>query len=235
MKKFSPFMSKTHTYGQIATAIAMAMMLGVPAVICTVYDIWPEFSAVMGAVAPMLAVFIPTCISELLSFTPITGSSGYIGSIMGNVSNIKFPCAMNAMERTNSASSTEQGETVAMAAMCVSGIVTTIIVVIGLILLVPLQPILTTPTVSTATKYIMPALFGSMATGFFMGKRAGNYVIEGKMKLCGVVLIIALVLFLVFPALLRQTGFVMLGLIPVAILVARIFYKKGIVKVNEVK
>lgn len=234
MNKFSPYMSKTHTYGQIATAIAMALMLAVPAVVCTVYDIWPSFSAVMGAAAPMLAVFIPTCISELFSFTPITGSSCYIASIMGNVSNIKFPCAMSAMERTNSASSTEQGETIAMAAMCVSGLVTTVIVALGVVLLVPLQPILTTPVVSTATKYIMPALFGSMATGFFMGKRAGNYVIEGKMKIVGVVLAVSLALFLIFPALLRQTGFVMLGLIPVAILVARIFYKKGIVKVHEV-
>lgn len=233
MNKFSPYMSKTHTYGQIATAIAMALMLAVPTIICTVYDVWPSFSAVMSAVAPMLAVFIPTCISELISFTPIVGSACYIGSIMGNVSNIKFPCALNAMERTNSASSTEQGETVAMAAMCVSGIVTTAVVALGVLLLVPLQPILTTPVVSTATKYIMPALFGSMATGFFMGNRSGNYIIKGKMKLVAVVLVIALALFLIFPALVGQTGFVMLGLIPVAILVARIFYKKGIIEVHE--
>lgn len=231
--KFSDYLNKTHTYGRIATVIAMAVMLGIPAIICTVYDIWPSFSNVMMAAGPMLAIFIPSALSEVISFTPITGSAGYIASIMGNVSNIKFPCALNAMERTNSASGSERGEAIAMCAMCISGVVTTIIVALGVVLLVPLQPILTTPVVATATKYIMPALFGSMATSFFINKNSGAYVIEGKLKLVSVSFISALALFLIFPALLKSTGYVMLFLIPYIIIVARLFYKKGIVTVNE--
>lgn len=233
--EFSNYQAKTHSYGRIATLVAMAIMLGIPAVICTVYDIWPDFASVAAAAGPLLALFIPSALSEVVSFTPITGSSGYIASIMGNVSNIKFPCAMSAMERTNSASGTERGEVMAMAAMCVSGMVTTVIVALGVVLLVPLQPILTTPTVATATKYIMPALFGSMATSFFLNKRSGAYVVEGKMKLVAVPLLTTLVLFLLFPAvLLPKQGYWMLVLIPYTILVARVFYKKGVVKLREV-
>lgn len=231
--EFSKYLSKTHTYGRIATLIAMAIMLGIPTIVCTVYDIWPAFTDVLAAAGPLLAMFIPSALSEVVSFTPITGSSGYIASIMGNVSNIKFPCAISAMERTNSTSGTEKGEAMAMCAMCVSGMVTTVIVALGVVLLVPLQPILTSPVVSTATKYIMPALFGSMATSFFLNKNAGAYVIEGKLKLVGVVLVAVVALFLLVPSLLRQQGYVMLGLIPCVILLARVFYKKGIVKVNE--
>lgn len=233
--EFSNYLKKTHTYGRIATIIAMAVMLGIPTVVCAVYDIWPDFAAVIAAAGPMLAIFVPSALSEVVSFTPITGSAGYIASIMGNVSNIKFPCALNAMERTNSPSGTERGEAVAMCAMCVSGIVTTVIVALGVLLLVPLQPVLTTPTVSIATRYIMPALMGSMATSFFMNRNAGAYVIEGKMKLVAVPLITAVLLFLLFPILLKYTGYVMLFLIPYVIIVARVFYKKGIVKVIERK
>lgn len=231
--KWSDYLEKTHTYGRIATLIAMAVMLGIPAIICTVYDIWPSFSSVMSAAAPLLAIFIPSALSENLSFTPITGSAAYIASIMGNVSNIKFPCALSAMERSNTSSSTEEGEAMAMCAMCMSGIVTTLIVALGVVLLVPLQPILTTPAVSTATRYIMPALIGSMATSFFLNKNAGTYVIEGKSKLVGVLLAAVLALFLFVPALARQQGYVMLGLIPCAVLLARVFFQKGIVKVRE--
>ena len=231
----SEYLNRTHTIGRISTIIAMAVMLGIPAVVCTVYDIWPTFAAVAATAGPLLAMFVPSALSEVISFTPITGSSGYIGSIMGNVSNIKFPCAMSAMERTNSSSGTEQGEVIATCAMCVSGMVTTVIVALGVVLLVPLQPVLTSPVVSTATKYVMPALFGSMATSFFFNKNAGAYVIHGKMKLSMTVLILMMALFLLFPALIPQQGYVLMCSIPVVILLARFFYKKGIVTVTERK
>ena len=231
--EFSNYLNKTHTYGRIATLIAMAIMLGIPAIVCSVYNIWPAFTDVIAAAGPLLAIFIPSALSEVISFTPITGSSGYIASIMGNVSNIKFPCALSAMERTNSSSGTEQGEVMAMCAMCVSGMVTTVIMALGVVLLVPLQPILTTPVVATATKYIMPALFGSMATSFFINKNSGAYVIEGKMKLVVVGLVIGLAVFLLFPSLRSMQGYVMLGMIPCLILVARLFYKKNIITVRE--
>lgn len=231
--EFTDYQNKTHRYGRIATLIAMAVMLGIPAIICTVYGIWPSFGAVMTAAGPMLAIFIPSALSEVISFTPITGSAGYIGSIMGNVSNIKAPCAIAAMTRTNSLSGTERSEAIAMCACCMSGIVTTIIVALGVVLLVPLQPILTTPTVSTATKYIMPALFGSMATSTFLNKNAGAYVIKGKMKLIIVLLAMVLALYIFVPASLPLQGYVMMCLIPISILIARIFYKKNIIQVIE--
>lgn len=98
--KMSEYLNRTHTLGRIANIVAMAVMLGIPAIVCTVYDIWPTVSSIIATAGPCLAMFIPSALSEVISFTPITGSSGYVGAIMGNVSNIKFPCAMSAMERT---------------------------------------------------------------------------------------------------------------------------------------
>lgn len=233
MKTLSDYMNKTHTYGRIALLIATAVMLGIPSVICSVYDIWPEFSMVVSTVGPLLAIFIPTTLAETLSFTPITGSTAYVSCIMGNAGNIKFPCALAAMERSNSASGTERGEVMAMSGACVSGMVTTIIVAIGVILLVPLQPILTSPVVTTASQYIMPSLYGSMAISFFISKNAGAYVVEGKLKMVGVALPVTLVLFLLFPILRKNTGYFMLALIPCLIALARLFYNKGIVKIRK--
>ena len=160
--KMSEYLNRTHTLGRIANIVAMAVMLGIPAIVCTVYDIWPTVSSIIATAGPLLAMFIPSALSEVISFTPITGSSGYVGAIMGNVSNIKFPCAMSAMERT-----------------------------------------------------------------------AGAYVIQGKMKLSLTILVLMMALFLIFPALIPQQGYVLMFSIPVVILIARVFYQKGIVTVTE--
>ena len=231
--KMSEYLNRTHALGRIVTILAMAVMLGIPAVVCTVYGIWPTLPSIIATAGPLLAMFIPSALSEVVSFTPITGSAGYVASIMGNVSNIKFPCAISAMERTNSSSGTEQGEVIATCAMCISGIVTTVIVALGVVLLVPLQQVLTSPVVSTAISYVMPALFVSMATSFFLTKNAGAYVIHGKMKLSLTILVLMMALFLIFPALIPQQGYVLMCSIPVVILIARLFYKKGIVTVTE--
>lgn len=53
----SEYLNRTHTIGRISTIIAMAVMLGIPAVVCTVYDIWPTFAAVAATAGPLLAMF----------------------------------------------------------------------------------------------------------------------------------------------------------------------------------
>ena len=66
--KMSDYLYRTHTLGRISTIIAMAVMLGIPTVICTVYDIWPTLSSVVATAGPLLAMFIPSALSEVISF-----------------------------------------------------------------------------------------------------------------------------------------------------------------------
>lgn len=232
MKKRT-YMEGTYFYGVIATLISMALMLGVPAIICAIYDIWPTFTQVLAVAGPLLAMYVPMVAAEVVSFTPITGTAGYIASITGNVMNIKFPCALSAMEATEATPGTEKGDVVSMCAMCISGMVTMIVVAVGVVLLVPLSPVLTSPFVTTATRYVMPALFGSMALTAFMSKNAGNYIVEGKIKIAIVpILVVTLVHFLVFK-LSMYVGFALLVIMPFTIFCAYIMYKKGWITVKE--
>lgn len=84
------------------------------------------------------------------------GTACYITFITGNVGNMKIPCALNAMEMTDSPLGTERGDTVSAIAVSVSSMVTMIVIAIGVVLLVPLQPILENPTVQVATSYMLP-------------------------------------------------------------------------------
>ena len=101
--KMSEYLNRTHALGRVVTILAMAVMLGIPAVVAPYTASGPPCPALLPPPAPLLAMFIPSALSEVVSFTPITGSAGYVASIMGNVSNIKFPCAISAMERTTPA------------------------------------------------------------------------------------------------------------------------------------
>ena len=82
--KMSEYLNRTHALGRVVTILAMAVMLGIPAVVCTVYGIWPTLPSIIATAGPLLAMFIPSALSEVVSFTPITGSAGYVASIMGN-------------------------------------------------------------------------------------------------------------------------------------------------------
>ena len=58
-----------HRTGRIGIIIGILLMLGIPAIVSTVYDVWPESAAqVITAGSGLLAVFIPTCIAEVFSY-----------------------------------------------------------------------------------------------------------------------------------------------------------------------
>ena len=165
---------------------------------------------------------------------PILGSSAYITFLTGNVMNLKLPCAINAMALTETSQGTEEGDTVASLAVAASSVITTVIIAVGVLLLVPLQPILRLPAVQTATTYILPALFGSLFLGMFDNKCGSEYVAKGKLK-C-VILPMALVLAAnCFMSTAGMEGILMLIAMPLIVLSAWVLYKTGQIKMIPVK
>ena len=135
-----------HRIGRVGILIGLVFMLGIPAVVSAVYDVWPDgVGEVFAVAAGLLAVFIPTNVAEVFGYTPMLGSSAYITFLTGNVTNLKIPVVVNAQTLTETAQGTDEGDTVATIGVAISSIVTTLVIVAGVILLVPLQPILTTP------------------------------------------------------------------------------------------
>ena len=174
------YFNRAHRLGRIGTIIAILFMIGIPVVVCFIYDVMPTFSEVFTTAIGLLAVYVPTALSEVISYTPMLGTACYITFITGNVGNMKIPCALNAMEMTDSPLGTERGDTVSAIAVSVSSMVTMIVIAIGVVLLVPLQPILENPTVQVATSYMLPALFGSMVVTNVANSKSGEYRIKNR-------------------------------------------------------
>ena len=148
------------------------------------------------------------------------GAGGsYLSFVTGNIANLKLPCALNALEQNEVSASSEEGEIISTIAIAVSSIVTTLVIALGVICIVPLTPILEAPVLEPAFAQMLPALFGGLGVAF----------ISKNWKLAIAPVSLMLVLFIFVPALNAGTVGIM---VPVGVLftlaVARILYKKGV-------
>ena len=233
MSDKNSYFNRAHRLGRIGALISILFMVGIPIVICVVYDVIPSFNEVITTAIGLLAVYVPTALSEFVSYTQMLGTACYITFITGNVGNMKIPCALNAMEMTDSPLGTERGDTVSAIAVSVSSMVTMAIIALGVVLLVPLQPILQNPTVQVATSFMLPALFGSMVVTNVANNKSGEYRIKNRVltMLAPMACVIAFH-YLVMP-INGKEGYTMIATIPLTIALAYIMYRTGIVKVEK--
>lgn len=233
------FQAWSHKWGRIGTVIALIYMIALPFIVLAYYDSIPSFDSVfnVGTIS-ILLIYIPVGISEALSYTPILGSSAYLTFITGNIMNLKLPCAVNAMKIANKEPNTPEGEAVASVGVAVSSIMTIIILAIATLLSTWISPVFELPAVKTASNYIIPALFGSLALGLFSSSNAGNKVVKnGIMGVLPVLVIISVISIIVRVksggSLFGMVGFLILFMLPVALISSRIMWKKGIIKVVD--
>lgn len=232
--QMDPFVKWAHRFGKTTLACFVVYMMIIPVVVCTVYGCFPDFKMVLPGLITILCIMVPTGIAEIGSFTPILGSSSYLTFATGNLMNLKIPCVVNAQKIAKVEPSTPEGDAISLIATAVSSIVTIIILAIGLVLVVPLQPILSNPAVATASNYILPALFGCMSLSLFGNGNSKTYV--KNRLLCAVVpAILVSLLTIAGIASNGMAGYLLIIMIPITILCARILYKKGVVKVVAVE
>ena len=231
--QMSNYMKNTYRYGIIATLLAMALMLGIPAIMCTIYGMWPEWSLIGSVAGPLLALFVPTALAEQLTMIPIAGTTCYLNSILGNVMNIKFPCYLNAINTVNHQPGTEEADVVGMIAITVSGMVTMLIVALGVVLLVPLKPILEKPGFITATNYILPALYGSMGITAFLGTSAGSFKAKNKPLVAVIDLILVFGYIYLIQSIAGKEGYAMLLMLIISMGIAYALYKAKIIKMEK--
>ncbi|WP_071027035.1 hypothetical protein [Peptoniphilus raoultii] len=189
-----------------------------------------RYSIIAAVAGQMLALFLPITISEQLSMIPIAGTSCYLNSILGNVMNIKFPCYLNAIKTVEAQNGTEEADVMGMIANTISGMVIIIVVAIGVVLLVPLTPLLKNENVITATNYILPALYGSMGISAFIGTKADSYKVKRKPLVAIIDLILIFGFIFLISPLAGKKGYSMLVMLLVSILVSYLLYRVGILK-----
>jgi len=233
MKTTKEYMDQMHRIGRLSAAFAIIIMIVIPTIMAITFDAFPGIGTILAGAAGLLAIFIPLTISELISYTPVLGTSIYMTLITGNVMNLKLPCAMNAIKLLGAESGTEKGDVIAAIAVSVSSIVTVITIAMGVILLVPLKPILTMPAVTTASQYILPALFGAFGLSLVSSDIGGGVIVKGRLKGAIIPALIIIGLFFVSQELVSQLqGALIIVLLPVTFFGTKWLYKKGKITVK---
>lgn len=219
MKKNMTYMESVHHYGRIWGIIVGLVLLAFPLVLSLIFRTAPNFDILWKGILATAPMYWAVGIVEIFTYVPMLGAGGtYLSFVTGNISNLKLPCAIDAMERAGVKASDEEGEVISTISIAVSSIVTTLIIIIGVICIVPLTPVLESPVLVPAFDMILPALFGGLAVVF----------ISKNLKLSIAPIIIMLILFIFVPALNAGTVGIM---VPVGVICtvvyARILYKKG--------
>lgn len=215
---FEEYTIDSHKKGQIWIWSALVVILMVPVSICVYYNAWPQASAVFKGLLGVAPIYWTVGIIEIITFTPMLGTSGtYLSFVTGNVTALKVPAALNAMESAKIKPGTEEAEIVSTIAIATASIVTTIIIAVGVLCFAPLQPLLASERLKPAFDNILSSLFGAL----------GFVYISKNWKVSIVPVLFMIALFIAVPSLAGSVGV----LVPVGILIslgaARIMYKKG--------
>ncbi len=220
MKKQLSYMDSVHRDGTVWNIGVMILLMMFPISVAMIFSAAPDWGALVVGLIATAPMYWAVGIIETITFVPMLGAGGsYLSFVTGNISNLKLPCAINALEQNEVSASSEEGEIISTIAIATSSIVTTVIIIIGVICIVPLTPILEAPVLEPAFAQMLPALFGGLGVAF----------VSKNWKIAIAPVVLMLILFIFVPALNAGTVGIM---VPVSVLftiaAARILYKRGV-------
>ena len=217
-KFFEDFNNGLHRIGRITLIIGAALMLAIPFFIGSINGVSPDLKGFLAGIAKVGLIYIPVSVVEFLVYAPMLGVGGsYLSFITGNVTNMKIPCVMNSKDIAGTESGTPEHEIVSTISVATSAIVTTLVIVAGVIMLVPLQPVLQQAALQPAFNNVVPALFGALGLKYFMQSP----------KIAAIPLLLMSVLCIAVPAAITQTSLLLIPSGGLALGIGFYLFKKG--------
>ena len=215
------FNNKLHRLGRITLVLAVIFLVALPFVFGAVYGVSADMSGFLAGFAKVGIIYIPVAIVEFLVYTPMLGVGGsYLSFITGNVTNMKIPCVMNSKEIAGTTDGTPEHEIISTISVATSAIVTTLVIAVGVILMVPLQPVLQNPVLLPAFNNVVPALFGALGLKYFIKSP----------QIAVVPLVLMSGLYIFVPSLISQTSLMLLPSGALALGLGFLLFKKGKLK-----
>ena len=219
-KKEYTYMDSVHRDGRIWNLTVMVIIMAFPVIVGVIFSAMPDWAAVGKGLLATAPMYWAVGIIETITYIPMLGAGGsYLSFVTGNISNLKLPCALNALENADVKAQSEEGEIISTISIAISSIVTTVIIILGVLMIVPLTPVLSSETLKPAFDQMLPALFGALGVVF----------ISKNVKLAVGPVLLMLIAFIFVPALNAGTVGIMVPVgVVFTLIYARILYKKGI-------
>jgi len=215
------YQDQIHFEGRIWMLGALGLFISAPLIISIVTGVWPSFDKFIIGFIATASTFWPVTTIEVFTFSPMLGTGGsYLAFVTGNLTNLKVPAALNAQDALGIEKGTEKGDVISTIAIASSSIITTLIILVGALLIIPLTPLLDSPTLEPAFDNVIPALFGALGI---------VYIIKRWQ-----IAIIPLIFMIIFFPLVPESGRLVGIMVPVGVVLslvtASLLYKKGKIK-----
>lgn len=223
---YDSYTEDIHRTGRAGLSIALLALLAMPFVFAAVTGASIQWDGFAKACASVLLIYVPSCIVEYLIYVPLLGPGGsYLAFITGNITNLKLPCAFNARDLAGVEVGSKENEIISTLAIATSSLVTMLVLFIGVLLLIPLTPVLQNPVLKPAFDNVLPALFGALGYQYF----------KKSMKLTAVPLVFMTALCVAVPSMTGSTSFLIIACGGLAIGFGWLFWKKGWLKEEKRK
>ena len=217
-EKYEAYLKATHRLGRAVSLLTLVMLLGAPFLIGGLLGTMPDIGAAARGFLSVGLVWTVSSIVEYLVYTPMLGAGGsYLTFITGKQINMKIPCAMNARELVDAKAGTPENEVISTLSIATSSLVTIVVLAAGVALMIPLRPVLESPTLQPAFANVVPALFGAMAYKYF----------RKDVRLAAVPLLCMTLLFMFVPSLTSSTSFMIIPSGALAIGLSWLKYRKA--------
>ena len=214
---FERYNQRTHTIGRVVSAITILLLAGAPFAMGAVLGAMPDVGTVARCFLAVGIVWMVSGVAEYLIYTPMLGAGGgYLAFITGNLINMKIPCAISARDMVGAKTGTAENEVISTLSIAASSLVTILVLALGVLLLVPLQPILQSEVLQPAFSNVVPALFGAMAYKYF----------RGNMNIAILPLLVMSLLFVLVPSLIGSTSFMIIPSGAMAIAITWVLYRR---------
>ncbi len=218
MKKQQSYIDSVYYWGNRWNIFMTILFMAFPVVLALIFKAVPNWNGLVKGLIATVPMYWAVGIVEVITYIPMLGAGGsYLSFVTGNISNLKLPCALAALEQAEVKADSEEGEVISTIAIAVSSIVTTIIIIIGVLLIIPLKPILSSPVLEPAFNQILPALFGGLGVVF----------ISKNWKIAIAPIILMLAIFIFSPLGSGEVGIMVPVGVIFTIIISRIMYKKG--------
>ncbi len=164
------YFDRVHRWGILWDIGALLMLLSIPVAISYTLGVWPELNVLGKVLGTLIPLYWITAVVEVITYVPMLGAGGtYLSFVSGNITNLKLPVGLAAMENAKVRANTEEGEVVSTIAIGVSSITTTVIIAVGVLAFAPVLPLITAEgsAFKPAFEWVLPALFGALGASYF--------------------------------------------------------------------
>lgn len=158
---------------------SLLVIFSFPVATSVIFKVLPNWGLLIKGVLPMIIALYPAAIASIFAYIPLLGKSGaYLCFLVGNISNIRLPCAVNAIEQLDKTSSQDKKHSVSALAISASALTSVIVISAGLLFIYKFGNVFNglTSKISPIFHQVLPAIFGALSYDFLKKERS-SYLI----------------------------------------------------------